>query len=214
MRRIIILILLVSAGLPLWAQEAEVPDSVVVMGIVVNRLSGEPEPFCRVHFLRGSDTVATAFCDDEGYFGIDRLQAGTYGLSVSLRGMTLYQADLVLNDNALLNLSVITDSFQLRNLREVQVVAPKHMLGGLQITSPNDIRLWDMSGKMDGDAGASNSCDPNPNNPERRVKWGLFYRSTKGRDDDRIWQIIWPDRVKSAPEEKQTEEKVEEESGR
>jgi hypothetical protein len=46
------------------------------------------------------------------------------------------------------------------------------------------------------------------------VKRGPFYRSAKGRKDDRIWQIIWPDRVKSAPEEKQTEEKVEEESGK
>ena len=207
-----VICLLLLFGVNAKAQESVPSDSVIVMGMVVNRLSGEPEPYCKICFLRGADTVAMTMSDNMGEFGLEGLLTGHYGLSVELHGMTLYQADLVLNDNASLYLSVITDSFQMRNLHEVQVVAPKHMLGELQMTSPNDIRLWDMSGQMDGDASSSNSCDPN--NPERGVKRGPFYRSAKGRKDDRIWQIIWPDRVKSAPEEKQTEEKVEEESGK
>lgn len=197
-RLILFLMLLLSAG-TLCAQEDE-PDSIVVLGSVVNRLSGQPEPFCQVHFLQGSDTVATAFCDDEGYFGVDRLPVGTYGLSVSLRGMTLYQSDLVLGDNAMLSLSVITDSFQLRNLHEVEIVAPKHLLGEQLISSYDDPRLWDFSYRpfMGGEAhygGADAGFLP-----------GQFYAISKGRDDDRIWQIYWPDRVTPAPKEKQSGE--------
>ena len=190
--------LLLSAG-TLCAQEDE-PDSIVVLGSVVNRLSGQPEPFCQVHFLQGSDTVATAFCDDEGYFGVDCLPVGTYGLSVSLCGMTLYQSDLVLGDNAMLSLSVITDSFQLRNLHEVEIVAPKHLLGEQLISSYDNPRLWDFSYRpfMGGEAhygGADAGFLP-----------GQFYAISKGRDDDRIWQISWPDRVTPAPKEKQSGE--------
>lgn len=192
--------LLLGSG-TLHAQEV-VSDSVIVMGTVVDHLSGEHEPFCQVHFLQGSDTVATAVCDQEGYFGVDRLQVGTYGLSVSLRGMTLYQSDLVLGDNAMLSISVITDSFQLRTLREVEIMAPKHDLAasGLLITSPNDERLWDFMycdwclwNGPPRNASASNSGDPN--NPEGKVRRGPFYGASKGSKYARIWQIIWPDRV-------------------
>ena len=201
-RFILFLMLLLSAG-TLCAQEDE-PDSIVVLGSVVNRLSGQPEPFCQVHFLQGGDTMATAFCDDEGYFGVDRLPVGTYGLSVSLRGMTLYQSDLVLGDNAMLSLSVITDSFQLRNLREVAIVAPKHQLGEQLISSPDDPRLWDFSYRpfFGGEAhygGADAGFLP-----------GQFYAISKGRDDDRIWQIYWPDYITPAPKKKASDKKEEE----
>jgi hypothetical protein len=198
-RLILFLMLLLSAG-TLCAQEDE-PDSIVVLGSVVNRLSGQPEPFCQVHFLQGSDTVATAFCDDEGYFGVDRLPVGTYGLSVSLRGMTLYQSDLVLGDNAMLSLSVITDSFQLRNLHEVEIVAPKHLLGEQLISSYDNPRLWDFSYRpfMGGEA-------PHYGGADAGFLPGQFYAISKGRDDDRIWQIYWPDRVTPAPKEKQSGE--------
>lgn len=198
--------LLLSAG-TLCAQEDE-PDSIVVLGSVVNRLSGQPEPFCQVHFLQGSDTVATAFCDDEGYFGVDRLPVGTYGLSVSLRGMTLYQADLVLGDNAMLSISVITDSFQFRTLREVAIIAPKHQLAeqGQLITHYDDPRLWDfMSRPCWGTESHYGGADAG-------FKPGQFYAPAKGRDDDRIWQIIWPDRVLSMPKEHQPKEEKKEAS--
>lgn len=208
-RFILFLMLLLSVG-PLCSQESAAPDSVVVLGLVVNRISGEHEPFCQVHFLQGSDTVATAVCDQEGYFGVDRLPVGTYSLSVSLRGMTLYQSDLVLGDNAMLYLSVITDSFQLRNLREVEIVAPKHDLAasGLLITSPDDDRLWDFMycdwclwNGPPRNASASSSGDPN--NPEGKVRSGRFYNRAKGSKMARIWQILWPDRVLPAPPEKE-----------
>ena len=208
-RFILFLMLLLSVG-PLCSQESAAPDSVVVLGLVVNRISGEHEPFCQVHFLQGSDTVATAVCDQEGYFGVDRLPVGTYGLSVSLRGMTLYQSDLVLDDNAMLYLSVITDSFQLRNLREVEIAAPKHDLAasGLLITSPDDDRLWDFMycdwclwNGPPRNASASSSGDPN--NPEGKVRSGRFYNRAKGSKMARIWQILWPDRVLPATPKKE-----------
>lgn len=210
MRRIVSLLLLLSAGLPLWAQEPGVADSVVVLGMVVNRLTGEQEPYCTVSFLRGTDTAATVLCDGEGYFELDGLPVGSYGLSVSLRGMTLYQSDLVLGDNAMLYLSVITDSFQLRNLREVEIVAPKHDLAasGLLIISPDDDRLWDFMycdwclwNGPPRNASANKSGDPN--NPEGRVRSGRFYNRAKGSKMAHIWQILWPDRVLPAPPEKE-----------
>lgn len=212
MNRLLFFSLLLLSGTVAWAQEAA--DSVVVMGRVVNRLSGEVEPYCRISFLQGADTMASVVSDAAGEFGTDPMPSGSYGLSVTLKGMTLYRADLVLNGNAELTISVITDSFQLRTLREVKVEAPKHMLAGSGqlITSADDPRLWDFtycdwclwSGppRM---AAASTSGDPN--NPDRRVNSGHFYRAAKGQDDDRIWQLIWPDRVITAPTKEEPQEK-------
>lgn len=181
------------------AQEPE-PDSIVVVGTVVNRLGGEPEPYCSVVFLRGTDTVASAICDAEGAFGIDPIPTGTYGLAVSLRGMTLYQADLVLGSNADLYISVITDSFQLRTLREVEIVAPGHLLAeqDMLIDRPDDLRLWVFDyrwwwalwGLAPEDRSASSSADPNA----PRAKGELFYNAAKESKNPRIWQLWWPDR--------------------
>ncbi len=200
--RLLVFILLVLICTVARAQETEVADSVVVMGRVVNRLSGEVEPYCRVSFLQGMDTMATVVSDAAGEFGTAPMPAGSYGLSVSLRGMTLYRADLVLNSNAELYISVITDSFQLRTLREVEITAPRHVLSEqrLLIEDPDDPRLWDFTycdwcpwSGPPRIASASTSGDPN--NLEGRVKSGLFYRPAKNRDYDKIWQHIWPDIV-------------------
>lgn len=191
MRKVCILVVWLSLCFVAGAQ-----DSVLVMGTVVNRLSGEAEPYCTVHFLQGGDTVATAFCDYEGYFSIDLLPVGTYGLSVSLRGMTLYQSDLVLGDNAMLSISVITDSFQLRTLREVAIVAPKHQLAeqGQLITHYDDPRLWDFMNRP------CWGTESHYGGADAGFKPGQFYAPAKGRKDDRIWQIFWPDRVTTAPQ--------------
>ena len=196
--RLLVFILLVLICTVARAQETEVADSVVVMGRVVNRLSGEVEPYCRVSFLQGMDTMATVVSDAAGEFGTAPMPAGSYGLSVSLRGMTLYRADLVLNSNVELYISVITDSFQLRTLREVAIVAPKHQLAeqGQLITHHDDPRLWDFNYRpcFGGEAhygGADAGFLP-----------GQFYAPAKGRDDDRIWQLFWPDIVVSVPKKK------------
>lgn len=203
-------------GMTVRAQEVEVADSVVVLGRVVNRLSGEVEPYCWVSFLQGADTMVTVVSDAAGEFGTAPMPAGSYGLSVSLRGMTLYRADLVLNSNAELYISVITDSFQLRTLREVEITAPRHVLAEqrLLIEDPDDPRLWDFNyrgwipwSNPPRVAAASSSGDPN--NPEGRVKWGRFYRPAKGSKYARIWQLLWPERVLLATKEKTIDNKEE-----
>ena len=49
---------------------------------------------------------------------------------------SLYQADLLLQENAVLNIGVITDSIRLVNLREVAIVALRHMLGSNSSAQP------------------------------------------------------------------------------
>ncbi len=193
------LVLLLFAG-RISAQEPV--DSIVVMGTVVDHLTDEPQPYCLLHFIQRNDTAATVRCDEEGYFLSSPLAVGAYTLSVTLKGQKVYQYDLVLNDNAALHIAVITDSFQLRTLREVEIVALKHDLArsGLLITSPDESRLWDFTycdwclwSGPPRIAAASQSGDPS--NPEGMVKSGRFYYAAKRREDDRLWQILWPDRV-------------------
>lgn len=161
MRRIVFLLLLVSASFPIWAQEPGVSDNVMVMGTVVNRMTGQPEPFSIVQLLQDTLVVASAPCDEEGWFGIDALPAGSYLLEVQVRGLTLYQADLVLQENAVLNIGVITDSIRLVNLREVAIVALRHLLGGQLISTTHDIRLWNLTyRKGGGDHNAAVSISP------------------------------------------------------
>lgn len=128
---------------PLRAQESSATDSVIVMGTVVDHLTGVPQPYCRLHFIQGADTAATLLCDNEGFFLSEGLSTGSYTLSVTLRGQQVYKSDLVLNDNAALHVAIITDSIIFRNLQSVEVTALKHLLGPLQIVSKKDTRLWD-----------------------------------------------------------------------
>lgn len=156
----ILLVLLLSAG-RVVAQEAEVPDSVIVMGTVVNRMTGQPEPYSIVQLRQDTTVVASAPCDEEGWFGIGALPAGSYLLEVQVRGLTLYQADLVLQENVSLNIGVITDSLRLVNLREVAIVALRHLLGERLINSTSDIRLWNLLyRKGGGDHNAAVSISP------------------------------------------------------
>ena len=182
----------------------------MVMGEVVDRLTAEPLPLGYVHFIGlDGDTVATAVCDTSGFFAVGYMPVGTYALIVSVRGLSLCRADLVLNDNADLHLSVITDSFQLRTLHEVEIIAPKHELAeqGQLITSPDDPRLWDFNYRdcFGGKAhygGADAGFLP-----------GQFYAPGKASKIARIWQIIWPDQVTPATKGQQAKEKKKEERG-
>lgn len=149
----------------LSAQEPVATDSVIVMGVVVDHLTQEPQPYCLLHFIRTTDTAATVRCDKEGYFVSGRLPAGAYTLSATLKGQQVYRADLVLNDNAALYIAVITDSFTFRNLQTVDVQARKRQPGTQLITSYDDSRMWNLSGQMDyDDRSASQDLSGNPNN--------------------------------------------------
>ena len=144
-----------------WAQEPATEDSVMVMGTVVNQMTAQPEPYSVVHLLQEERLVASAPCDSEGWFEMPLLPAGSYRLEVMVRGLTLYQSDLVLQQNAELNIGVITDSLRLVNLREVRIMALRHLLGAQYIASPSDIRIWNMHmRKGGGDHSASVSISP------------------------------------------------------
>ena len=123
-------------------------DSVLVMGIVVDHLSNEPQPHCLLHFVQGSDTAAIVHCDEEGYFLSAPLPVGNYTLCATLKGHQVYRADLVLNDNAALYISIITDTFSFRNLQAINVKERRRQLGTLLISSYNDTRMWNLSGQM------------------------------------------------------------------
>ena len=142
---LLLTLLLLCGGIACAQEVTHAPDSVMVMGTVVNQMSGQPEPFSVVRLLQDTGLVATAPCDEEGWFGIRSLPAGAYLLEVQVRGLTLYQTDLMLQENASLNIGVITDSLRLVTLGEVKIVALRHMLGALQIASKKDFRLWDFS---------------------------------------------------------------------
>ena len=191
-------LLLLLGGHARAQEETSAPDSIIVMGTVVDHLTDEPQPYCLLHFIRETDTAATVRCDDEGYF-VTRLLAGLYMLSVTLKGQLAYQSDLVLNDNAALNIAIITDSFSFRLLRPLEVTAARHLLReqGLLIESPNDPHLWDITycewclgGQPAHYGGADAGFKP-----------GRFYAPAKGRKDARIWQIFWPDRVTPVPKD-------------
>lgn len=145
----------------LRAQEEADTLFVMVQGTVVNQISGRPEPYSVVRLLQADSVRATAPCDSDGWFGFRAIPAGSYVLEVQVRGLTFYQADLVLRQNVELNIGVITDSIRLRVLREVQVYALKHMVGSLLISSHDDMRLWNLTyRKGGGDHSAAVSISP------------------------------------------------------
>ena len=158
---LLFLVLLLCVG-HLRAQEPVAVDSVIVMGIVVDHLTDEPQPYCLLQFIRGTDTVATVRCDKEGTFVSNRLAVGAYTLSATLKGQKVYQSDLVLNDNAALYIAVITDTFSFRNLKPVEINAQKHLLGELLITSPNDefLSRYEASNDGSGCARGTMLCHP------------------------------------------------------
>ena len=133
------------AFLPVCAQQEE-GESVAVYGAILNHRTGEPEPFCTIQFLDEERLVAGTGCDEDGFFVVAPLPVGTYTLKVLLRGLTLYKQELLIEEAANLNISVITDSTTVRMLPEVSVEdsATTHQLEqqGLLITSPSDPRLW------------------------------------------------------------------------
>ena len=146
--RIIIVFFTLLAFLPVCAQQEE-GDSVAVYGAILNHRTGEPEPFCTIQFLDEERLVAGTVCDEKGFFVVAPLPVGTYTLKVLLSGLTLYKQELLIEEAANLNISVITDSTTIRLLPEVHVAdaAPVHQLEyqGLLITSPSDPRLWDFN---------------------------------------------------------------------
>ena len=136
------LLFYVSVFMPLTlkAQVADEGDSVILTGIVLNHHTNKPYPHCLMRFMRSDSTVYELFTEDDGSFVTDMLPTGQYELHVRLKGLMFHHADLDLHENAYLTVAV--DTIKLVTLKAITVVAAKHMLGQLQITSRHDNRLW------------------------------------------------------------------------
>ena len=130
-------------------------DTIAITGTVYNQQTLKPEPYCLVQLLQDSVAKAVRVCDEEGFFFIDSLPAGSYTLRVGVGRVTLFQNDMELREYA--NLSIYVDTLQLINLRAVSINArrwvppmPMHRLEEqhLLVKDANDYRLWNFSGKM------------------------------------------------------------------
>lgn len=139
--RIIVVAALVMVASAVGAQEpvAEV-DSVILTGRVINHHSHRIYPNCYMRFVQDGRTVAETTTDSVGEFIVAALPMGRVELHVRLKGILFHQADFDLYENA--NLTVAVDTIKLVTLKAITVVATKHMLGSLQITSRYDRRLW------------------------------------------------------------------------
>lgn len=201
-----LLLAVMLTALGLRAQEP-VGERLTLTGIVVDRYSGEPRPWCILRFVQDSVTRAMVVTDREGQFVLDSLPAGTYSLHAMIHGQNLHQTDLVLNQSA--NLSIAIDTVRLVNLRPVTVTGAKSKLGSSLITSVHDLRLWGFTaGYRNGNASVALPYDAHGNldaGPDCfsmfdiHMPWQAQQAYTTGSLGTRlltppIWELV-PDRV-------------------
>jgi len=206
---------LVLAASAVGAQEV---DSVILTGRVINHHSHRIYPNCYMRFVQDGRTVAETTTDSVGEFIVAALPMGRVELHVRLKGILFHQADFDLYENA--NLTVAVDTIKLVTLKAITVVATKHMLGSLQITSRYDRRLWGFtSGYRDANASvalppdAHGNSDAGPEGDERlglldaplfpaNMPWQIQVAYMSGVLGHRImtppiWEVV-PDRVVKA----------------
>ena len=201
------------------AQEATAEvDSVMLAGKVVNHHSHRIYRNCYMRFVQEGRTVAETVTDTVGEFVVAALPVGRVELHVKLKGLLFHQADLDLHENAYLTVAV--DTIKLITLKAITVVATKHMLGSMQITSIHDLRLWGFNGGYR-DANASvalppdahGNSDAGPEGDERlglpdaplfpaSMPWQIQVAYMSGMLGHRmmtppIWEVV-PDRVVNA----------------
>ena len=196
-------------------QEVAEVDSVMLAGKVVNHHSHRIYPNCYMRFVQEGRTVAETVTDTAGEFVVAALPVGRVELHVKLKGLLFHQADLDLHENAYLTVAV--DTIKLITLKAITVVATKHMLGSMQITSRYDRRLWGFNGGYR-DANASvalppdahGNSDAGPEGDERlglpdaplfpaSMPWQIQVAYMSGMLGHRmmtppIWEVV-PDRV-------------------
>lgn len=213
--RIIVVAALAMVASAVGAQEV---DSVILTGRVINHHSHRIYPNCYMRFVQDGRTVAETVTDTAGEFVVAALPVGRVELHVKLKGLLFHQADLDLHENAYLTVAV--DTIKLITLKAITVVATKHMLGSLQITSKYDPRLWSLSGGYR-DANASvalppdahGNSDAGPEGDERlglpdaplfpaSMPWQIQVAYMSGMLGHRmmtppIWEVV-PDRVVKA----------------
>ena len=193
-------------------QEAAEVDSVMLAGKVVNHHSHRIYRNCYMRFVQEGRTVAETVTDTAGEFVVAALPVGRVELHVKLKGLLFHQADLDLHENAYLTVAV--DTIKLITLKAITVVATKHMLGSLQITSKYDRRLWGFTaGYRDANAnvamppdahGNSDAGDADFGTPlfDPRMPWKIQQAIVMGQLGSMlltppIWEVV-PDRVVKA----------------
>lgn len=145
-------------------------DSLTVEGIVVNELDGNVLPLCNVQLFQEGHSVASALTDYDGRYVMPTLVAGSYTFLVTQFGDTMmcYKGLSLTQDTrvriivtpppaSMENLPLPPDDSNLVWLPEVSINGTRNLLYkmGLLITSPNDPRLWNLSGRMGSPAPAS-----------------------------------------------------------
>lgn len=214
--RIIVVAALAMVASAVGAQEV---DSVILTGRVINHHSHRIYPNCYMRFVQDGRTVAETKTDSVGEFIVAALPMGRVELHVRLKGILFHQADFDLYENA--NLTVAVDTIKLVTLKAITVVATKHMLGSLQITSRYDRRLWGFNdGYRDANANVAMPPDAHGNSDDGEdggvgedgpvgtplfdpaMPWQIIYSIITGRlgtmlSTPPIWELV-PDRVVKA----------------
>ena len=145
-------------------------DSLTVEGVVVNTVDGRVLPMCHVQLLQGGRSMGIALTDYDGYFELPPLPAGSYTLLVTQFGDTMmcYKNLRLTRDSWLRSIvappagdadhvPMLVQHPNMVWLQPVNIRGTRNMLYkmGLLITSPNDPRLWNFSGRMGSPAPAS-----------------------------------------------------------
>lgn len=147
MRKILTLCLLALLSLNAVAQEQfDDADSVWVEGHVTDATSGLPLPMCELQFLQDGEIRAAAFCDSTGYFTVGWMPMGMYTLSVLSSGKSLYYTDLELQQNAMVNISLVPDTVGVHTLKPTEIHASRIEAVYRPIISADDPRLWNLNG--------------------------------------------------------------------
>lgn len=145
-------------------------DSLTVEGIVVNEVDGNVLPLCNVQLLQEGHCVASTFTDYDGRFVMPTLAAGSYTFLVTQFGDTMmcYKGLSLRRDSRVR--SIVTpppagvgelplppNHPNMVWLQPVNIRGTRNLLYrmGLLITSPDDPRLWNLSGRMGSPAPAS-----------------------------------------------------------
>ena len=172
--RIVALMMALAAAPTLWAQDEEVPDSVLVMGTVRNFNQWTPMQDCTVQLKQDGNIVASTVSEEDGSFAFSPVPSGVYSLHVS-REFSFYRADLVLADNA--ELSIAVDTIKHLALQPVDIFGTRSIWYDIKIEDPDDSRLWNLSGQMEGPYLDASVGDPGSSNPF--IAYGSHYVPTK-----------------------------------
>ena len=145
-------------------------DSLTVVGIVVNEVDRNVLPLCNVQLFQKGHSMASALTGYDGRFVMPTLAAGSYTFLVTQFGDTMMcYKGLILTRNTCVRCVVTPPPAgmgepplppnhpQMVWLQPVNIRGTQNKLYkmGLLITSPNDPRLWNFSGRMGSPAPAS-----------------------------------------------------------